>query len=73
MCVMIIDESYMLDAKTLHFRRENIVLGQKVIKYNIFEIIRSLYVRIFVKIGSKKLKFRFGAFWQCLGGIWGGG
>jgi hypothetical protein len=58
----------MLDAKTLHFRRENVVLGQKVIKYNIFEIFRSLYVRIFVKIGSKKLKFSFGAFLQCLAG-----
>ena len=70
---MIIDESYMLDAKTLHFRRENVVLGQKVIKYNIFEIIWSLYVRIFVKIGSKKLKFSFGAFLQCKGGAEGVG
>ena len=70
---MKIDESYMLDAKTLHFRRKNVVLGQKVIKYNIFEIFRSLYVRIFVEIGSKKLKFSFGAFLQCLAGAEGVG
>jgi len=41
------------EAKTLHFRRENVVLGQKVIKYNIFEMIRSLNVRNCVKIDSK--------------------
>ena len=44
---------YRLDAKTLHFRRENVVLGQKVIKYNMFAVVRSLNVRNFVKIGSK--------------------
>ena len=61
------------DAKTLHFRRENVILGQKVIKYNIFEIIWSLYVRIFVKNDAKKLKFYFGAFLQLLAGAeWGG-
>ena len=38
LCVMIIDESYMLDAKTLHFRRENVVLETKVLnrKYSPF-------------------------------------
>ena len=41
------------EAKTLQFRREHVVLGQKVIKYNIFEMIRSLNVRNCVKIDSK--------------------